>query len=106
MVYFYKALCMLSMHEMSDKCVITLYILLACMRESGKLGLSRSPTELESEEITIVVAPNGLGLSISGTTANSEDDCDDITSTISDGGRTIGSPRCRLGGAGAIHSSR
>ena len=72
---------------------------------SKPLELSGSPTELESEEIITVAAPDSPVLSISGTTANFEDDCDEITFTAGDRGQTVGIPRCQLEGAGAIHSS-
>ena len=49
------------------------------------MELSRSLTELESEEITTAAAPDGPGLLISGTTANSEDDRDETTPTTGDG---------------------
>ena len=73
---------------------------------SESLGLSGSPTQLESEEITIAAVPDGPSLSIYGTTVNSDDDRDETTPTTGDGDQMVGSPRCRLEGAGANHSSQ
>ena len=45
------------------------------------MGLAGSPTTLELEETTTLAAHDGPGLSMSGTTANSEDYRDETTST-------------------------
>ena len=47
------------------------------------MGLAGSLTELDAEETITLAAHEGPGLSISDTTANSDDDRDETTSTIS-----------------------